>query len=219
MIEKDNPQILIEALRQAEHDRIEKEVLIEREWWAGEAINDPLAAIESGFLVKVPDEGLGYRLIGSLRRGEESPYLIPDALEMLSTIARKWHEKIESAGLDSNCYLSITSLFRSHEEQEKTRKETYRATKGVSPHTSGVVVDFDPRGYFLGESRNSINWLSDDFDKRYIQYLKETLDEFEGSGYVHVINEKNYDLHGDKVVEFDTCYHVCLAKQTQPDSK
>jgi hypothetical protein len=126
-------------------------------------------------------------------------------------------EKVIGNNLDSKCFLSVASLYRSHEDQEKMRQMTSKATMGVSPHTSGVVVDFDPSGYFIGDDRKSVNSKSAEFDRRYMDVLRETLMEFERNGYIHVIYEKDYRNEGDRVVEYDACYHVCLAKPHMPN--
>lgn len=177
---------------------IQQKALFEEQLWKDQVIDDSEKALAKGKLVPVPDFGEHYRLIGSLRRGEEPKLARPAVVEMLQEIQERWQEMAASAGLaTAGIRLSISSLYRDQALQEKLKSLTTRAAWGISAHRAGAAVDFDPRGYFLGPEFKPVNCQSENYIPGYTQALREVLEQMEQQQKCDFIDEMR------------VCYHVC----------
>jgi len=209
----------LEQLRSSEHLRMQAEARIETEWWP-DSIKDIGAALESRTLVRVPDEmvlgNCGFRLIGSLRNGDELPFLRPEAYSLLQVIVLDWRSNVVEMGLNpEGVFLSVTSLLRTDEEQRILFEKGGNAAK-KSSHPAGTTIDIDPSGYYLGEDRKSIQASNPDFNIGYTLALKTTLQKFQDAGLCHVIFEKGYEkIDENEIGTRESCYHVCVSPDFQ----
>lgn len=203
---------LLSAARNEESRRINKEVLLERLWWSSHLVYDESIAINSHKFVYIPDEGKHYRLIGDLRRNLEPKSLNTQAFMLLLEIQERWQKHMSDAQVISdNVFLAVTSLYRSPDLQDKISSTSYLASKGVSSHSAGAAIDFDPNGYFVGEARKSIQYKSDMFKRIYTDCLANILMELESEKACHVIWEKGIEIEFDNVIRYNAVYHVCVS--------
>ena len=76
-----------------------------------------------------------------LRRMEHStPYLTPDAHAMLVELGRRFHARLDAAGLP-RYRMRVTSVLRTPETQGKLRKTNPNASRTVSAHEFGTTLD------------------------------------------------------------------------------
>jgi len=211
-INKELIPTLLEQHTHKERLRQSVEVKIENEWCEQYLIESEAENIKSGILVELPDEGMGYRLIGPLRRGEEPRSLRPKAKSLLNIIETLWINDMIKKQLDpSEIRFSVTSLYRTREWQQQRIKSNIHVAL-VSPHQSGLAIDFDVNGYYSGISRTPINRQMEEFDHRVTDSLTTTLNHLEKQGYAHLIIEKGYRTNNfNNIEEYTTCLHLCAA--------
>lgn len=127
----------------------ETDTKIEREWGK-----------EPENLIEVPSIGNAYCLIKRLRPEykpkdpsqprKESNLARQEVKIVVEEAGRRWRQKLKDQGFDNTdrIYLSITSLYRSQEEQEKLTEKKSNAIN-ESSHTKGAAADIDPNGFYL----------------------------------------------------------------------
>ncbi|BCX14668.1 MAG: hypothetical protein KatS3mg088_351 [Patescibacteria group bacterium] len=196
---------ILEELRKTERLRVNR-IVEEKElpFWREEIENT-----KPEELSEVPEIGTGYRLIYRLRNKERYPLLRKEAIDTLELIDKRWQEQYGDKIL-----LSVTSLYRTKEEQKRLIEEG-KIAADISTHQAGAAIDFDPNGYYYkknGEikpiSSKDISFYSD-----FPQKLLEILLELEKEGFCNVIVEKNYREKDGKIEEYTSCYHVCALKK------
>lgn len=197
---------VLEELRKIERQRVNK-IVQEKElpFWREEIENT-----KPEELSEVPEIGTGYRLIYRLRNKERYPLLRKDAVDILELIGIRWQEQYGDKIL-----LSVTSLYRTKEEQKKLIEEG-KIAADISTHQAGAAIDFDPNGYYEKEENGEIKPISSKdipFDSDFPQKLLGILLELEKEGFCNVIVEKNYREKDGKIEEYISCYHVCALKK------
>lgn len=204
---------LLKQLTEAETRRINQAVSVESEWWSDYIIHDESKALNDGSLIRLPDEGDNFRLIGDLRGEVEPRSITPQAYSFLKYVVANWAKRI---GNDSeNVWLAVMSLYRSLEQQKKEALTNPLASRGFSSHTAGKAIDFDPNGYYFGEDRKSIQTGNPNvtFNPIYRDTLVNVLRECETEGLCHIIFEKRYRVEENHIVEYTACIHVCVSPE------
>ncbi|HET7232749.1 MAG TPA: DUF5715 family protein [Longimicrobium sp.] len=69
-----------------------------------------------------------------------SPYVTPDARALLVEVGRRFHARLDSAGLP-RFRMKVTSALRTDETQAELRKTNPNASRTVSAHEFGTTVD------------------------------------------------------------------------------
>ncbi len=178
----------------------------ERDWWFTKELNQKE-------LVSFPEVGEGFRLIFLLREGKEPKLALPSVLDVTTKISKKWREKISDFVLNpEDWYLSVTSLYRDQQLQNKLGKKTPNAlTK--STHHYGAAVDFDPNGFYLKQNKGfiPINQATNPnlFDEKLTSLLYETISGFnpEMINFVPEVSSVNEDI------KKWSCFHVCVSPE------
>jgi hypothetical protein len=102
---------------------------------ASDAERDRLA--RAGRLVALRDSTAHW----ILRRMEHSaPYATPDAEAMLAELGRRFHARLDAAGLP-RYRMRVTSALRTDREQAELRRTNANASRIVSAHEFGTTVD------------------------------------------------------------------------------
>jgi hypothetical protein len=198
-----------DKLRKDERLRVYRESERELEWWGDRLLVNVPEALREGALREVPSEGTGFRLIMTLKNNREPKLLNPQALSLLELIGQKWRDKLTNTSIHDDVFLSVTSLYRSRDLQRQLLRRKANAFS-KSSHQAGAAIDFDPNGYYEGSKRVSVKRGDKIFNERHISALKETLEQLENEGKCRVIWEKGFKIVGETVVEYDSCYHVCV---------
>ena len=135
--------------------------------------------ILANHLVTVPDEGEGYKiqeLTHSKAYLNETSYLI------LKEIAHIFFQ-------ETNTELSISSLTRTMENQQRLRRVNSNATSGESAHSYGASFDISYSKYGDKTGRNSAN-------ERILQAI---LEDFASDGKIYFIKERR-----------QPCFHITV---------
>lgn len=207
---------LLLKLRQQESERINQEVFVERMWWKDHVISDESIAVSDGSLIKVPDFGKNYGLRWSLITSQEPNTIRPQAYRLLLEIQSRWQDAMEKYGENiADIYISVISLYRSLELQEKERLQNPLASQAMSAHTAGVAIDFDPNGYYWGDGRDTMQAHMVGYRNIYSVALRQVLERLVTEGACHLILEKSYKIEGELLVQYTGCYHVCVSPKFQ----
>ncbi len=194
-----------------ELDRVRALAQIELDWWKDNIISDPVKALAKGDLVEVPTEGESYGMIRALREDDEPRFLNPQALNMLNVIQIEWSKRIKASGLQPDVVLSISSLYRSEELQQKLINQGENAAE-VSSHQAGAAIDFDPTGYYKGKERKPVSSrLDNGYDPKYTEILRDILQELHEQGRINFIHEYKIENINGEVGKRLACYHVCVS--------
>lgn len=198
-----------EEMVSAERARQALEAQFEIDMLEGEFIEDEAQAVDSGRLIELPDVFGNFRLIGALRRNEESRSLRPRMMNLLEEVGMEWSNRLKIRDLDPNLYyLSVSSLFRSKDWQKKWI-ETGKALLPRSPHQTGYCIDFDPHGYYYGDQFTAISISNAQYNPSITAELLRVLKTFHKRGSLHLIEEKKYQLIDTDIVESTYCWHIC----------
>lgn len=215
----DGDEALLAVYKKAESESIQREVILERQWWSDAVMFTLNDAIHSHILKEVPIEGHNYRLVGKLRSNEEPRLARSETIILLATIEDMWRERLTRAGLPYNTvYLSVTSLYRDEALQQRLRQETHMASLGLSAHGAGAAIDFDPRGYYFGDNRIPINYRHPLFNQQYTESLAIVLEELASKDTCHLIYEHGFKLAENQVSKYTACLHVCVNPNTRSSS-
>jgi hypothetical protein len=195
-------------LQKEERLRILRKSENELQWWGDRLLVNAPEALQKGTLREVPSEGAGFRLIMTLRNNRESKLLNPQARDLLELIGQKWKGKSTNISHD-DVFLSVTSLYRPRDLQRQLLRKRANAFS-KSSHQAGAAIDFDPNGYYEGIKRVPVKRGDKIFNEKYMSALEEVLEQLENEGKCQVIREKSFKVIGGKIVEYDSCYHVCV---------
>ena len=127
---------------------------------------DIQAHLESGRLVHLTDSEYW-----SLRRLDySSPYVIPDVVNLLEDIGRRFQTRLGEMGLPP-LRLEITSVLRSRDDQARLRQVNPNAARGESTHQFGTTVDIAyssfraPKESQLTYNVSDQPWLEEPLDR------------------------------------------------------
>lgn len=205
---------LLHELQQEESVRINLEAMIEQKWWSSKVIPDEIEALANSELIVVPEAEANYSLRWKLIQNQEPRTIRPQAYRLLLEIQSRWQKVMLGQCEDiTDVYLAIVSLYRSSELQEKLRAETHMASKGVSSHSAGAAIDFDPNGYYITDGRNPMQANMIGYRNVYSIALAEVLEELVSEGVCHVIWEKGIKIENGMIVKYTACYHVCVSPE------
>jgi len=180
-----------------EIERVRKLSEIERKWWknypAYETVDDILKDAEKGVLMKIESDE-DFKLIMRFENPDLKdwqPYIHKDTALLLKKVGEKWRQKMIQNGLSDKIILSITSLIRTAEYQEKLTKRGKLAMPN-SPHTKGQSFDIDGCGYYENNKainpRQSENY-KDFYNPRVHQLLRELLEDMKKENCLNYILE------------------------------
>lgn len=198
----------LSKLRDSERLRVRREAAIELEWWRDYIIDDCVDAVRSKVLVRVPNEGIGFRLTSCLRDGREPYWLRQDALDILTVVGQRFYNDLRNNHLPVDVLLSISSLYRSAELQRELIESGANAAE-ISSHQAGVAFDISPNGYYKGIGKTSTTRGMESFDDENFVRLDHLLEGMENNGFCHVIREYGFREDGDQISQYMSCYHVC----------
>ncbi len=200
---------LLTSKREVERLRQGKELEIENNWWGDKIITSENQALQVGILIDVGMDNPNYGLNSILRNKNEPRSLSPKAEGLLNKIAKNWKESVINGGLPSTVRIPVSSLFRTVESLAE-RVRLGIASANIGPHQAGMAFDIDPNSYYFGEESKAINRSDSEFNQKFIEILIATLKRMEKEGDCHVIFEKGYKIVDSQVIEYDSCYHICV---------
>lgn len=157
----------------------------EAAWWQRKpALEDPAdieTLLESGKVIRVPDQGAWYRI--SEKTPEEFRVLEQNTFDLLEYISKKWAEKLQKRGTSTdNIFLVITSLARTKQYQEKLARQGYPAIEEGSTHTK------------LGAFDIAIEWFQKNRPEL-LEALHEVLEELSNEEKINFIEEPTVGVY------------------------
>lgn len=135
--------------------------------------------IRDGKLVEVPEEGEGYTI---QKLTHSRPVLLNEAYDVLKEISDAFYSQTSKK-------LSISSLTRTEQTQNKLRRVNSNAAKGESAHAYGAAFDISYSQYDSVRGRNY----------KYEKMVQQILDDLVKDGKIYYIKEVR-----------QPCFHVTV---------
>ena len=173
---------------EAELRRILEAQAVELGWWKEATkfadATEVASAIESGKLVRVQDQGEGYK-IEVKGVPEERRCLTAETSALLQEVSRRWLAKVQEAAVEKAQFLVVTSLTRSTDYQRKLQEAGIYPAAEDSSHERGLAFDV------------AVKWFRNNAP-RAAEMLQGVLEELKRQGMINFIDETTVG-----------CLHVC----------
>lgn len=124
------------------------------------------------------------------------PYLVPEAIDLMEEIGKRFQTKLKSLGIDPH-YLLVSSVLRTMESQYGLGKRNANATKNMSAHLYGTTIDITYKEFLpMHETHAPEGFCRHDMLRH---PLAEVLTELSSEGRCRVVQEVR-----------QACYHITV---------